>query len=483
MTSGIDGFSTATEMLAALDRRDVSSAELTDMQIERIERLDGKINAVVVRDFAAARERAVVADARRAAGEPLGKLDGLPHTLKESTAAAGLPQTAAMPAFAGHIAEADGPVAAKVRAAGGVLLGKTNIAPFLADIQSNNTTYGRSLNPWNPARTPGGSTGGGGAAVAAGLSPLEFGSDIGGSIRIPALFCGIYGHRPSETVVSRSGAIPVSQRPNVTAVMGVQGPLARSAEDIELALDVISGPEAGEDTAWKLELPRARHERLADMRVAVLPAIDWCPVDNEILESQDRLASALGRLGAKVATAGPAFDMRDHHKDYLRVLSSRILARMPAGEREATAKTMMASDDEFTRANGEGANASAVAYFELMDRREQYREAYRAFFREWDILLAPTTIFPAIEHNDLPLGQRVASINGEEVPFSLFLVYSGIVTLAGQPSLAFPTGLTRSGLPIGLQAIGPYLEDRTPIRFGQLVAKEIGGYRRPPGFE
>ena len=151
MTSGIDGFSTATEMLAALDRRDVSSAELTDMQIERIERLDGKINAVVVRDFAAARERAVVADARRAAGEPLGKLDGLPHTLKESTAAAGLPQTAAMPPFAGHIAEADGPVAAKVRAAGGVLLGKTNIPPFLADIQSNNTTYGRSLNPWNAA--------------------------------------------------------------------------------------------------------------------------------------------------------------------------------------------------------------------------------------------------------------------------------------------------------------------------------------------
>jgi amidase len=463
-----DPFATASQMLAALQRREISSLELTELHIDRINRLDPKINAVVVRDFEHARERAMQADAERAAGTASGALHGLPHTLKESTMAAGLPQTAAIPEFAGNVATEDGPVAARVRAAGGVLLGKTNIPPFLADIQSNNETYGRTLNPWDPTRSPGGSTGGGAAAVASGLSPLEFGSDIGGSIRIPSLFCGIYGHRPSETAVTRSGAIPPASRPNITRVMGVQGPLARSAEDLELALDVIAAPEAGEDVAWKLAIPPARHERLAGFRVAVLPSLDWCPVDNELLAAQETAVAALSKLGAKVAIAAPDFDLHEHHRVYMAVLGALMSARLTPEQRAEA---------------GQGPAPTLGEFIEWMDRRERYREAYRAFFRDWDILLCPTTTMSAFEHDDRPMAQRTIVLNGNKVPFGGFLAYSGWTTLSGQPSTAFPMGLNTHGLPVGLQAIGPYLEDRTPIRFASLITKECGGYQRPPGFE
>ena len=464
----IDPFDTATEMLAALNRGDISSLELTDLHIERIERLDPKVNAIVVRDFDRARARARKADADRAAGMPLGALHGLPHTIKESTAAEGLPQTAAMPEFAGHVAPQDAPVAAKVRAAGGVLLGKTNIPPYVADIQANNETYGRSLNPWDPSRVPGGSTGGGAAAVAAGLTPLEFGSDIGGSIRIPALFCGIYGHRPSETVVSRVGAVPAALRPNPAFFMGVQGPLARSADDLELALDVIAGPEVGEDVAWKLQIPPSRHGRLADFRVAVLPLLDWCPVEDELVAAQERAASTLSKLGATVAVAAPDFDLHEHHRNYMQLLDALMNAQLTPEDRAAA---------------GLAAAPNIGEFFSWVDRRERYREAYRRFFRDWDILLCPTTRMVAFEHDDRPMAQRTSTINGIEVPFGGFLAYSGWATLSGQPSTAFPMGLNSHGLPLGLQAIGPYLEDRTALRFASLMADECGGYQRPPGFD
>ena len=188
-----------------------------------------------------------------------------------------------MPEWKGYVSAARrARVTARTRAAGAVLLGKTNVPPMLADWQSANPIFGRTNNPWDRGRTPGGSSGGSAAAIAAGLTALEVGSDIGGSIRVPAAFCGVYGHRPSETLLPRSGQFPMPPLPNGAVVMGVQGPLARSAEDLELALSVLAGPEVGEDVAWKVTLPAARRERLADFRVAVLPPIPWHPVDEQI---------------------------------------------------------------------------------------------------------------------------------------------------------------------------------------------------------
>src|SRR6266700_642451 len=251
----MNAFATATELLADLRAGKATASELTELYIGRIERHDAKLNAVVVRDFERARQAARAADQGGS-----GALRGLPITLKESFNVTGLGTTCGVPDWKAFVSQHDSPAWARLRAAGAVLMGKTNVPPMLADWQSANPVYGRTNNPWDLGRTPGGSTGGGSATLAAGLTPLEYGSDIGGSIRVPAVFCGVYGHRPSETAMPRSGQFPLPPMPNAAVVMGVQGPLARSADDLELALDVASGAEVGEDVAWQITIPPARRD-------------------------------------------------------------------------------------------------------------------------------------------------------------------------------------------------------------------------------
>ena len=490
MTNPIDAFATARQMLAALDSRQVSAVELLELHRGRIARENPALNAIVEPDFERARGDAQTADARRARGESAPLL-GLPMTLKESYNVRGLRTTCGMPFWKDFRSEHDAPVTTRVKSAGALVMAKTNVPQMLADWQSANPVYGRTNNPWDLTRTPGGSTGGGSAALAAGLTPLEFGSDIGGSIRVPAAFCGIYGHRPSETVLPRSGQFPFPPMPNAAVVMGVQGPMARSAEDLELALDVAAGADTGEDVAWRLALPPSRRQRLADFRVAVLPPLDWVPLDAEIAAALDTLATALGRLGCQVKVAQPETlgDYRGHYALYLTLLSAVTSARTPAEQRRAHVEVLRTRDDEWSRAQQAGIEAGAPDYIVWIGQREAHRAGWRAFFREWDVLLAPAFFAPPYPHWERPWPGTPASIartldvNGRPVLEELGLVYPSVATLAGQPATAFPVGLTRGGLPIGLQAVGPYLEDRTPLRFAALVAEQFGGFRRPVGYE
>jgi amidase len=490
MSDRLDAFASAGEMLAALRAKRVSAVELLDLHIRRIKRFDPQLNAIVERDFERALHDAAAADARRARGEDAPLL-GLPMTLKESINVRGLRTTAGMPHWKDFRSEHDAPLTARVKAAGAVVMGKTNVPPMLADWQSSNPVYGRTNNPWDHSRTPGGSTGGGAAALAAGLTPLEFGGDIGGSIRVPAAFCGVYGHRPSETAMPRSGQLPFPPLPNAALVMGVQGPMARSAGDLELALDVAAGPEVGEDVGWRLTIPPARHQRLRDFRVAVLPSIDWMPLDAEIAAALDGLASRLGRLGATVKVAQPAAlaDHREHYALYLSLLAAVTSARVPIDQRRERLAVMRTRDDEWSRALQRGIESGAPDFIVWGAQRERYRSAWRDFFREWDVLLAPAFFVPAYPHWDRPFPNTPASIaktlevNGKPALEELGLVYPSVATLAGQPATAFPLGLTRGGLPIGLQAIGPYLEDRTLFGFASLVAQEVGGFGRPTGYD
>jgi amidase len=486
----IDPFSTATALVGAMRRGAIGAPELTELYIRRIERHDRALNAVVVRDYTRAREQAAGAEHARGRGEPRPLL-GLPITLKESINVTGLHTTCGVPDWRGFISQHDAPVAARTRAAGAVLLGKTNVPPMLADWQSANPIYGRTNNPWDLTRTPGGSSGGGAAAIAAGLSALEVGSDIGGSIRVPAAFCGIYGHRPSETLLPRSGQFPMPPLPNPAVVMGVQGPLARGAEDLELALSVLAGPEVGEDVAWRVTLPAARRERLADFRVAVLPSIPWLVVDEQITAALHDLAGRLAKLGAVVKEAQPdgLGDHREYHGFYRTLLSAVTGARVDAETRRQRVATFRKAGDEFSLGAAHGLEGTAGDYLLWNGRREQHRAAWRAFFREWDVLLAPAInvlAYPHIERawpaddSDLTL---TFTVNGRAVPYLHGLGYPALSTVPGQPATAFPVGLSREGLPIGLQAIGPYLEDLTPIRFAALLAREIGGFRKPPGYD
>src|SRR5436853_484198 len=314
------GFS-GTAKLAALRAKQVSAVQLLDLHVRRITRHNPGLNAIVEPDFERAKAQAQAADAQRARGDDAPLL-GLPMTLKESINVRGLRTTAGMTHWKDFRSEHDAPVTTRVKAAGAVVMAKTNVPQMLADWQSANPVYGRTNNPWDLARTPGGSTGGGAAALAAGLTPLEFGSDIGGSIRVPAVFYGVCGHRPSETAMPRSGQFPMPPMPHAAGVLGVQGPMARSAEDLELALDVAAGPETGEDVAGKTAIPAARSDRLAGFRVAVLPPLDWVPVDAEVAAALESVAAGLGRLGCQVKVTQPdgLGDHRQHYALYLSLL-------------------------------------------------------------------------------------------------------------------------------------------------------------------
>src|SRR5713226_2695545 len=482
-------FVSATAMLDALDTKQVSAVELLQLHLERIARHNPALNAIVVSDFERARAQAEAADAARSRGGR-GALLGLPMTLKESINVKGLRTTVGVPDFARFVSEHDAPATTRVRAAGAVVMGKTNVPPILADWQSDNPVYGRTVNPWDPTRTPGGSSGGGTAALAAGLTALEVGSDIGGSIRVPAAFCGVYGLKPSETALPRSGQFPYPPMPNTGVVMGVQGPLARSAADLALAFDVLAGPDTGEDVAWRLEIPAARHARLRDFRVAVLPPIEWLPVSAEIVAALDRLVSGLEGAGVAVKRAQPDLlgDHRRHHALYRSLLAAVTVSRVGEEERQRRIVMWRGREDEFGRAALRGLEASAAEYVGYFAQREQFRAAWRALFREWDGLLAPNTLVPAFPHAPKPWPADAKSlhdtveVDGQAVLYDLQLVHPGIATLAGQPAVAFPAGLTRAGLPIGFQAIGPYLEDRTPMAFAALAEREFGGFTPPPRF-
>jgi amidase len=486
----VDVFSSATALLTALRTGGVGAAELTDLYIRRIERHDSRLNAVVVRDFDRARQQARAADEARSRNQ-VAPLLGLPMTIKESFNVAGLGTTCGVPDWKGYVSPHDSPAAARARGAGAVLLGKTNVPPMLADWQSANPIFGRTNNPWDLGRTPGGSSGGSAAAIAAGLSALEVGSDIGGSIRVPAVFCGIYGHRPSETLLPRSGQFPMPPMPNAATVMGVQGPMARSAEDLELALSVLAGPDVGEDVAWKVTLPPPRRDRLGDYRVAVLPPIPWHLVDEQIWAAQQDLAARLANLGCVVKEAQPEGlgDHREYHGFYRTMLAAVTGARMDAETRRQRSAMYRKAGDDLSLAHARGYDGSAGDYILWHGRREQHRAAWRAFFRDWDILLAPAINVLAYPHIDRawPMDDSdltlTLPVNGRPQPYLQSLCYPALSTVPGQPATAFPVGLSREGLPIGLQAIGPYLEDLTPIRFAALLAREVGGFRKPAGYE
>lgn len=448
---------TAGELVEAVATRKVGALELTDAAIARIEQRDGPINAVVVRDFDRAREAARAADAALGRGERRPLL-GLPMTVKESNEVEGLPSTWGSPAFSGWVAEKDAVGVARLKAAGAIILGKTNVPPFLADWQSTNPIYGRTKNPWDLGRSPGGSSGGSAAAVAAGMSPLELGSDIGGSIRVPAAFCGIYGHKPSYGLVPTRGHAPPGLDGGPIA-LAVVGPLAHSAADLDLALGVVAGPEPHEAVGYSLNLPPPRHAELADYRVLVVDQHPLAATDHEIRAALDTLAARLDDLGAPVARSSDLLpDLAAQHAVFSALVGAALSRGSPGGT------TMNAHE-----------------WMDTLDAQVMFRRRWARLFESFDVVVMPTFGVVAFEHVDEPDGaKRVLTINGEATPYFNQIAWPGVALLPNLPATAAPIGFTRGGLPIGVQVIGPYLEDRTTIAFAGLLEREFGGFTPPP---
>lgn len=475
-------YSTASELVKMLAERKISARELLDLTIARIEALDPKINAIVVRDFERARKAAEDADAALSRGERRPLL-GLPMTVKEQFHVAGLPTTDGNPKFKDWKAEVDALAVQRLKSAGAVIIGKTNLPIGMRDWQSYNDVYGTTNNPWDLERTPGGSSGGSAAALAAGFVSLELGSDIGGSIRAPAHFCGVFGHKPTLDLVPQRGAGP----PGVPAIpvrgdLSVHGPLARSAADLTLELGVIAGPdELLEGIGYKLALPPPRHEKLADYRILVIDTNPLCPTAGSITAALNDLADRLAKLGCHVLRQTPKLpDLALTTRLYRELLAAFYSADLTAQDRDRIAARSLSPDDpSLGAAQLRGLTMSHAEWVQKSRIRGGLRTKWQALFQEVDVVLCPVMPTPAFPHDHSPQRTRQLDVDGNKIPYNDQLAWPGIAILTGLPATAAPNGRTQSGLPIGVQIIGGYLEDRTTIAFAGLLEREFGRFVPP----
>ncbi|MEM7077574.1 MAG: amidase [Pseudomonadota bacterium] len=474
-------FMTGLELAQKIKAREVSSVELTQMFIDRIEQHDAEINAVVVRLFDEALDAAAEADAALARGEDLGPLHGLPMTIKESYVIAGTPATYGYESFADNFSDHDGLAVARFKAAGAHFLGKTNVPVGLADFQSYNPIYGQTNNPYDYSRIPGGSSGGSAAALAAGFCGLEAGSDIGGSIRNPAHFCGVYGHKPTYGIVPTQGHELVEGLPD--ADLSVCGPMARGARDLEVALDIMAGPIAREGVGWKLDLPGADFTDLKDLRVAIWPTDDIAPVSAGTVARAELVGSTLSRLGATVSdTARPDFVCEHAHRNYQTLLQSVLSSGMTQAQIDTAQGIVDGLDPQDQSYKAVLARASVISHRDWIasnNEREALRRAWDDFFAEWDILICPQMAVPAFPHDHRKFGERETLVDNVAQPYFQQLFWAGIVINAYLPSTVFPTGLDKEGLPLGLQAVSAPYRDKRCIEFAHQISREIGGFTAP----
>ena len=482
-------YGTIKQLTDALQSGRISASALVEHTIKRIEAFDARLNAVVVRDFERAREAARAADIALSQGERRPLL-GIPFTIKEAVNVAGLPTTWGFPEFKSFIPKHDALITSRAKRAGAILLGKTNVPLGLGDFQSYNDIYGTTNNPWDITRSPGGSSGGSAAAIAAGFGPLSFGSDIGGSLRVPAHFCGIYAHKPSFGLVPLRGYNRPPQPPlPVSGDLGVIGPLARTAADLATALDVVAGPdEESKGVGYRLALPPARHGKLRDFRVLVIDAHPLMPTDAEVRGAINRFADKLAGAGVNFTRSSDLLpDLAESARIYMRLLGAARSAGASTSLYEKTRSETAAlkpDDDTLAAERARGLVISHRDWLLADNARDRLQEQWRRFFHDWDIVLYPPASVPALPHDhSLPIEARQIEIDGKAHSYNdAFYVWADPATTCGLPSTAAPIDRTAMGLPIGIQIIGPALEDRTTITFAELIEREFGGFVPPPGY-
>lgn len=479
-------FASALAAARAIRRGEVSSVELTTRMLERIERFNPQLNAIVILTQNEALARARAADEARARDEWWGPFHGVPCTVKDTFETAGVRTTAGAPFLSHHVPAKDAAVVARLRAAGAVILGKTNVPLMAGDWQSYNAIFGTTNNPWDVTRTPGGSTGGGAAALAAGLTYLSVGSDIGGSIRVPAHFCGVYGHKPTLNVVPLRGHIPPPPGgpPSPPPSLPVAGPLARSASDLKAALEVLGGPDAEEATAYRWSLPPARGSRLSEYRMGVVLDDPLCPVSSDVGEVMAEAIEVLRRAGATVGEGWPKGVVpADQYDTYLYLLNSRFAFRLRDDQIEEVRQRAANQDGTYQAKRALARTAPHKHFLAADSRRMAARAVWQEYFHTHDAFLLPTAFVPAFPHDhSANVDNRVLTTPKGPRQYLDLLFWISFATLTGLPATTAPIGLTRDGLPVGLQIIGPYLEDATPIDLAGKLADVIGGFRPPKGY-
>lgn len=469
---------TASSVCAAIRRGEVSSREVLAAQIERIERWNPTVNAAVAFDLERAQDRARAADAALARGDEVGPLHGLPITVKDSFETAGIVTTSGAPEYRHHLAARDADAVAALARAGAIVFGKTNVPLLTGDWQAYNEVYGRTLNPWNTGRTPGGSSGGSAVAVATGMSTLELGSDLGGSIRIPAHFCGVHGHKPTQGLVPTRGHVPGPPGTLAPGDLSVVGPLGRSAHDLAMALDalVANGFDTGPGS-----LPGAPPHARTRPRVALALDDPFSRPSRSVLAVLERAARQLEDAGAEVIEL-PLPTLADGHDLYVQLLNAVIGAELD----DDTFSGYRAALSDPTSPLHERARDYVTHHRDWVHADEQ-RHRLRArwhdeVFTRVDVVVAPCTAVTALPPDEhTPFRERTVTVDGDVRSYRhTMLAWSGYATLPGLPATAVPVGIADDGLPVGVQLIGDRWADRTCLAVAALLDDAVGGFVPPP---
>jgi len=466
MTFMDDAFATqdAGALAAAIARKEVSSRELLDLYLDRIDRLDPPLNAVVTLDVDRARAAAAAADDMTSRGESAGPLHGLPITIKDAIEVEGVRSTGGATELTDHVPASDAAAVAQLKGAGAVVFGKTNVPRWSGDLQTYNEIFGTTNNPWDATRAPGGSSGGPAAAVAAGFTSFELGTDIGGSIRVPAHCCGVFGLKPSYGVVPQRGYLDHVGGGTTDADINVFGPIARSAADLDLLMSVLAAPEPERAVAWRVDLPAPRHADVASYRVGVWFEDPSVPIDRDELALLRRAADALADAGAKVEGAHPPVDFAEQNGLFVQMISGAVSVSMD----DDAAEAMAGSHRQWLRGD---------------EKRAAVRRVWAEWFESYDALLCPVMPTPAVAHlQEGDMFSRSVEINGDPVPYLNLIAWTGFIGITCLPSAVPPIGRTPGGLPVGVQVVTPYLRDRDAIALAGHLADLAGGYDVPPGF-
>ena len=479
-------YQTATELARRIQDKDVGCLELLEIFLDRTARHNPALNAIIVLDADKARERAKAADAALARGEIWGPLHGVPMTIKESFDVEGTPTTWGVVEHEHNIARRDALSVSRMKAAGVTMFGKTNVPYMLADWQSFNAVYGTTNNPWDVTRTPGGSSGGSAAALAAGLTGIEAGSDIGASIRNPAHYCGVFGHKPTMGILPTTGqALPGN---NVPPDIAVIGPLARGADDLEIATLAMAGVGGRDAAGWVLNPPKPAKTALKDFKVAVVLQDDNCVIDGEYADQLQATVERLAALGVTVDdTARPVKDTKRAHLVYLMLLRAATGGRLPDDVIAAhKARADAADPDDFTYKTivDRAVTMTHKEWLAWDEERELLCREWAAFFEDYDLVLTPmaaSAAFPQDEAGER--ADRTIPVNNTRQSTLDQMFWAGYPGVVFLPGTCAPVGLSRSGLPCGLQIIGPHMSDLTTIHFARLMEQNIGGFVAPPGYD
>jgi amidase len=451
-------FSTVTELAASIKARRVSATEVLDAHLQHIEAQNGRLNALVTLDADRARTSAKAADDALGRGDEVGPLHGVPFTIKDAFATNGMRTTSGF-TFFDHVPKEDASVVERLKNAGAILVGKSNVPVLLADYQTDNPIFGRTNNPWDVTRTPGGSSGGAAAAVAAGMTPFEIGTDLSSSIRIPSHFCGVFGLKPTEHRVSTHGVVPVPQGgPRPVRIMSVVGPITRSADDLALLLSIIAGPDPRDTDVDPVPLGDFTAVPTKGLRIAFAPTIGDLPVSNGIRGALDKVARDLASAGAVVEqTKLPSIDFLDDLKQFGALVPKITSAFSPGPDNP---------------------KASLADYLTALDRRDRSIVAWESFFQNWDALLCPPAMTTAFPHTKpgTPL-----DVDGQPQQYFSLAAHGTLFNYSGHPGIVVPSGSMENGLPIGAQLVGKWWSEARLIGIAKTLTRVTGGFRRPPG--